>query len=246
MNILLVLTSHDQLGNTGEKTGFWLEEFATPYYYFIDNGANVTLASPKGGQPPIDPKSSLPEGQTENTKRFNSDAKAKALLANTKTLSEISFEEFDGVFYPGGHGPMWDLAEDKDSIHLIENFIKAGKPVAAVCHAPAALRNVKIDGVPLVKGKSVSGFTNGEEEGVKLTKVVPFLLEDELKRLGGNYKKGKDWGSFSVVDGLLITGQNPASSREVAEKFMSLIKEKENRFSPDRTSGRQDENSARL
>ena len=246
MKILIVLTSHDQLGNTGEKTGFWLEEFATPYYYLVDNGADVTLASPKGGQPPIDPKSSAPEGETENTKRFNSDTKAKALLANTKTLSEINFEDFDGVFYPGGHGPMWDLAEDMNSIHLIENFYNAGKPVAAVCHAPAVLRHVEIDGVPLVKGKSVSGFTNGEEEEVKLTKVVPFLLEDELKRLGGNYKKGKDWGSFSVVDGLLVTGQNPVSSKEVAEKFMVLIKEKRNKFSQIRTPGRQDDKSPRV
>jgi putative intracellular protease/amidase len=245
MKILLVLTSHDQLGNTGEKTGFWLEEFATPYYYFIDNGAEVTLASPKGGQPPIDPKSSSPEGQTENTKRFNNDSKAKALLANTKKISKIKFEEFDGVFYPGGHGPMWDLAESTDSIHLIENFYNAGKPVAAVCHAPAVLRHVKIDGLPLVKGKLVSGFTNGEEEGVKLSKVVPFLLEDELKRLGGNYKKGKDWSSYSVVDGLLVTGQNPASSLEVAEKFMSLLKEKENGISQVRNSDRHTDNSAR-
>jgi putative intracellular protease/amidase len=244
MKILIVLTSHDELGKTGEKTGFWLEELATPYYYFIDNGAEVTLASPKGGQPPIDPKSSAPEGETENTKRFNSDTKAMTLLGKTKTLSEIKFEEFDGVFYPGGHGPMWDLAEDKNSIHLIENFYNAGKPVAAVCHAPAALLHAEIDGVPLVKGKRVSGFTNGEEEGVKLTKVVPFLLEDELKRLGGNYEKGNDWGSFSVVDDLLVTGQNPGSSKEVAEKFLSLLKEKENKFDRSRSSNKQDTNSA--
>lgn len=246
MKILLVLTSHDQLGNTGEKTGFWLEELATPYYYFTDNGVEVTLASPKGGQPPIDPKSSSVDGETENTKRFNKDTKAMELLAHTKILSEVNFEEFDGVFYPGGHGPMWDLAEDNDSIRLIENFYNAGKPVAAVCHAPAALRHVQIDGVPLVKGKLVSGFTNSEEEGVKLSKVVPFLLEDELKRLGGIYKKGKDWGSFSVVDGLLVTGQNPGSSREVAEKFLALLKSNQNTDSRNRTSGTQDFNSAEL
>lgn len=246
MKVLMVLTSHDQLGNTGEKTGFWLEEFATPYYYLVDNGVEVTLASPKGGQPPIDPKSSSPDGQTENTKRFNNDAKAKSVLSNTKKLSGINFEEFDGVFYPGGHGPMWDLAEDKDSIQLIENFYQAGKPVAAVCHAPAALRHVEIDGAPLVKGKKVSGFSNSEEEAVKLTKVVPFLLEDELKRLGGKYEKGKDWSSFSVVDGLLVTGQNPQSSKAVAEKFLSLLKEKENKSFQGRTSGRQDDQSARV
>lgn len=245
MKILVVLTSHDQLGNTGEKTGFWLEELATPYYYFVDNGVEVTLASPKGGQPPIDPKSSSPEGETDNSKRFNNDTKAQTILANTRILSEVSFEEFDGVFYPGGHGPMWDLAEDMDSVHLIENFYNSGKPVAAVCHAPAVLRHVEIDGVPLVKGRKVSGFTNEEEEGVKLTNVVPFLLEDELKRLGGDYKKGKDWASFSVVDGLLVTGQNPGSSREVAEKFLSLLREIHNGASRERTSVMRDDTSAR-
>lgn len=228
MNILMVLTSHDQLGDTGEKTGFWLEEFATPYYYFIDNGATVTLASPKGGLPPVDPKSSAPENQTENSKRFESDPEAQAVLVNTEVLSEIDFSQFDGVFYPGGHGPMWDLAEDEDSIRLIENFYKAGKPVAAVCHAPAALRHVEIDGEPLVYGKKVTGFTNSEEEAVGLTKVVPFLLEDELKRLGGKYESGEDWKSFTVVDGLLVTGQNPGSSEDVAQLLISLLREKEN------------------
>jgi putative intracellular protease/amidase len=223
MNILMVLTSHDQLGNTGEKTGFWLEEFAAPYYSFIDKGAKVTLASPKGGQPPIDPKSSAPDGQTDSTRRFNDDPKAQAALANTKLLSEIDFKQFDGVFYPGGHGPLWDLAENQDSIRLIENFFKAGKPVAAVCHAPAVLRHVMIDGKSIVKGKKVSGFTNSEEEAVKLTKVVPFLLEDELKKLGGKYERGEDWKSHTVVDGLLVTGQNPGSSEEAAQRLMSLL-----------------------
>ncbi len=227
MNILMVLTSHNKLGETGEKTGFWLEEFATPYYQFLDNGVRITVASPLGGRPPIDPKSSAPEGQTEMTKRFNKDSKAQAVLANTKKLSEINFQDYDGVFYPGGHGPLWDLAEDKDSIRLIENFYNAGKPVAAICHAPAALRHVKINGDSIVKGKKVTGFTNSEEEGVKLTKVVPFLLEDELKKLGGIYEKGEDWKSFVRVDGLLITGQNPGSSEEAAQKFMKLISEKE-------------------
>lgn len=227
MNILMVLTSHNKLGNTGEDTGFWLEEFATPYYTFLDNGVKVTVASPRGGRPPVDPKSTKPEGETEMSKRFNNDPKAQAVLANTKNLSEINYEEYDGVFYPGGHGPMWDLAEDIDSIRLIESFYKAGKPVAAICHAPAALRHVMINGESIVKGKKVSGFTNSEEEAVKLTKVVPFLLEDELKRLGGKYEKGEDWKSFVRVDGLLITGQNPGSSKEAAEKFMELIAEKE-------------------
>lgn len=226
MKILMVLTSHDQLGNTGKKTGFWLEEFASPYYQFIDNGAQVTLSSPKGGQPPIDPKSSSEDSQTEMTKRFNKDAKTQKALSQTTKLSDIDFNEFDGVFYPGGHGPMWDLKEDRDSIRLIENFFNAGKPVAAVCHAPSVLLNVKIDGQYIVKGKEVSGFTNSEEEASGLTKVVPFLLEDELKKLGGKYKKVGDWKSLSVADGLLITGQNPASSEAVAKKFMEMIDEK--------------------
>lgn len=223
MNILMVLTSHDQLGNTGEKTGFWLEEFATPYYYFIDRGVNVTLASPKGGQPPLDPKSSTPEGMTETSKRFNGDSEAQAVLANTEKLSDVDFSEFDAVFYPGGHGPMWDIAEDQDSIRLIEKFYNSGKPVAAVCHAPAAFRHVKIDGVPLVKDKKVTGFSNSEEAAVKLDKVVPFLLEDELKKLGGKFEKGADWKSFALVDGQLITGQNPASSEKVAQLLMEEI-----------------------
>lgn len=244
MNILMVLTSHNKLGETGEKTGFWLEEFATPYYTFLDNGVKVTLASPKGGQPPIDPKSATKEGETEMAKRFNNDSKAQAVLASTKKLSEINYQEFDGVFYPGGHGPMWDLAEDKVSIRLIENFYNAGKPVAAICHAPAALRHVKINGVSIVKGKKVSGFTNSEEEAVKLTKVVPFLLEDELKKLGGKYEKGEDWKSFVQVDGLLITGQNPGSSMEAAEKFMELIAEKEKGVASKRNSRGNEEYSA--
>ncbi len=223
MNVLMVLTSHDHLGNTGMKTGFWLEEFATPYYYFLDQGVTITLASPRGGQPPIDPKSSTQEGATEMTKRFYKDPKAQGALARTQKLGEINFRQFDGVFFPGGHGPMWDLAENQDSIRLIENFYNAGKPIAAVCHAPAVLRHVMIGGVPLVKGKKVSGFTNSEEAALKLTKVVPFLLEDELKKLGGKYQRGEDWKSFAVVDGLLITGQNPASSKAAAENFLKIL-----------------------
>lgn len=227
MKILMVLTSHDQLGNTGEKTGFWLEEFASPYYQFLDNGAKITLTSPKGGKPPLDPKSSESDYQTEMTKRFNNDSQAQAELAKTTKLSDIDFQEYDAVFYPGGHGPMWDLAQDQDSIQLIENFIQAGKPVAAVCHAPAALKNVKIDGAPLVEGKKVTGFSNSEEEAMNLSDIVPFLLEDELKSLGGNYEKAKDWESFVLVDGLLITGQNPASSEEAAKKLMEVLEKNE-------------------
>jgi putative intracellular protease/amidase len=223
MNILMVLTSHDTLGNTGRKTGFWLEEFAAPYFTFLDAGATVTLASPKGGQPPIDPVSDTPEGQTDATRRFKEDPAAQAVLANTSRLADVSAGDFDGVFYPGGHGPMWDLAEDSHSIALIEAFWNAGKPVAAVCHAPGVLHRVQIDGQPLVEGKRVTGFTNGEEEGVHLTKVVPFLVEDELKRLGGLYEKAADWASFVVTDGKLVTGQNPASSKAGAEALLKLL-----------------------
>jgi putative intracellular protease/amidase len=224
MKILMVLTSHDRLGDTGEKTGFWLEEFAAPYYVFIDAGAQVTVASPNGGQPPIDPKSEDPSNQTPAQDRFKGDADAQAVLANTHRLDSVSADDFDAVFYPGGHGPLWDLAEDPTSIRLIERFADAGKPVAAVCHAPGVLRHVKHDGEPLVKGRRVTGFTNSEEEAVKLTKVVPFLVEDELKRLGGRYEKAGDWQSFSIVDGRLVTGQNPASSEATAEALLGLLR----------------------
>ena len=224
MNILMVLTSHDRLGDTGEKTGFWLEEFAAPYYVFTDAGAQVTVASPKGGQPPIDPKSDDPANQTPAQDRFKADKSAQAVLASTKRLDSVSADEFDAVFYPGGHGPLWDLAEDPASISLIERFYDSGKPVAAVCHAPGVLRHVKHDGEPLVKGRRVTGFTNSEEEAVKLTKVVPFLVEDELKRLGGKYEKAGDWQSFAIVDGRLVTGQNPASSEVTAEALLKLLR----------------------
>jgi putative intracellular protease/amidase len=223
MKILMVLTSHDTLGNTGRKTGFWLEEFAAPYFTFLDAGADVTLASPKGGQPPIDPVSDTPEGQTDWTRRFKEDPAAQAALASTSRLSDVSAGDYDAVFYPGGHGPMWDLAEDPRSIALIEAFWDAGKPVAAVCHAPGVLHRVRIQGRPLVEGKRVTGFTNGEEEAVHLTTVVPFLVEDELKRLGGRYEKASDWASFAVTDGKLVTGQNPASSRAGAEALLKLL-----------------------
>jgi len=223
MNILMALTSHDQLGNTGRKTGFWLEEFAAPWYVFRDAGANVILASPKGGQPPIDPRSDLPENQTPAMARFKQDPHTQKTLANTLKLAGIWAEDFDTVFYSGGHGPMWDLAEDPASIALIESFYNAGKPVAAVCHAPGVLHRVMYNGAPLVKGKRVTGFTNGEEEAVQLTHVVPFLVEDELKRLGGLYEKAADWESFVVVDGHLITGQNPASSMAAARALVELL-----------------------
>jgi len=223
MKILMVLTSHDKLGDTGRKTGFWLEEFAAPYYTFLDAGAAVTLASPRGGQPPIDPKSDTPEGQTDLTRRFKQDPAAQAVLAKTLPLAEMNAADHDAVFYPGGHGPMWDLAEDPRSIALIEAFYDAGKPVAAVCHAPGALRHVKFQGQSIVKGKRVTGFTNGEEEAVQLTEVVPFLVEDELKRLGGRYEKAADWASFVVTDGRLVTGQNPASSTAGAEALLKLL-----------------------
>ncbi len=225
MKIIMVLTSHDQLGNTGHKTGFWLEEFAAPYYVFKDAKAEITLASPEGGQPPLDPKSDEPDFQTDATRRFKADAEAQAALANTVKLSSLSADDFDAVFYPGGHGPLWDLAEDAQSIALIESMYAAGKTVAAVCHAPAVLRHAKAaDGAPLVKGKSVTGFSNSEEAAVQLTDIVPFLLEDELKEKGGNYSKGEDWQPYAITDGNLITGQNPASSELVAKNLLEMAK----------------------
>jgi putative intracellular protease/amidase len=224
MKVLIVLTSHDQLGSTGHKTGFWLEELAAPFYAFKDAGAQIVLASPKGGQPPLDPKSNEPSFQTDATRRFEADSEAQAQLAATVRLDGVSQADFDTVFYPGGHGPLWDLAEDKNSISLIESFIAAGKHVAFVCHAPGVLRHVNAaDGKPLVAGKKVTGFTNTEEEGVGLTNVVPFLVEDELKAKGGVYSKGPDWGSYVVSDGLLITGQNPASSMAAATVLMEHV-----------------------
>ncbi|NJC25656.1 type 1 glutamine amidotransferase domain-containing protein [Neolewinella antarctica] len=224
MNILIVLTSHDKLGDTGNKTGFWVEEFATPYYHLTDNGANVTLASPAGGQPPIDPTSDKPENQTESTKRFKADTALQEKLSKTHKLAEVSSKDYDGVFYPGGHGPMWDLAESDDSAKLIESFHTAGKPVAFVCHAPAALKKVKnAAGEPLVKGKKVTGFTNSEEKQVGLTDVVPFLLEDMLKEKGGVYSKVGDFEPYALEDGLLITGQNPGSSEKVAKLLMAQL-----------------------
>jgi len=224
MKTLIVLTSHDTLGNTGRKTGFWLEELAAPYYVFKEAGAELTLASPNGGQPPLDPKSNDPSFQTDETRRFETDAEAKAALANTIPLRDVSFDDFDAVFYPGGHGPLWDLAEDQDSIKLIENTLNAGKPVALVCHAPGVLRHVRNpDGSPAVQGKKVTGFTNTEEEAVGLTDVVPFLVEDELIKNGGQYSKVADWQPYAIRDGLLITGQNPASSTVAAENLISLL-----------------------
>ncbi len=225
MNILMVLTSHDQLGNTGLKTGFWLEEFAAPYYVFKEAGAKITLASPLGGRPPLDPKSDDPSAQTAATTRFKADAESTALLARTEKLAMLNVADFDAVFYPGGHGPLWDLAEDKQSIALIEAMIAAGKPVAAVCHAPGVLRHTRnVDGTPLVSGKRVTGFANSEEDAVQLTQIVPFLDEDMLKANGGDYSKGPDWHPHVVVDGLLITGQNPASSELAAEKLLGMLK----------------------
>ncbi len=224
MKILMVLTSHDQLGDTGKKTGFWLEEFAAPYYVFRDAGADITLASPKGGQPPLDPKSDEPDAQTPATERFKKDNDAQAILASTHMLAEIDVNSYDAVFYPGGHGPLWDLTDDAHSIAIIEQAIESGKPVAAVCHAPGVLKHVKSsDGKPLVSGKKVTGFTNSEEEAVGLTDIVPFLVEDVLKENGGIYAKGADWSEFVLEDGLLITGQNPASSEKAAQMLVEKL-----------------------
>lgn len=224
MKILMVLTSHDQLGDTGKKTGFWLEEFAAPYYEFIDAGAEVTVASPKGGQPPLDPKSDEPDAQTAHTQRFREDEAAQQVLANSVPLAEINAHDYDAVFYPGGHGPLWDLVDDRHSIMIINTLYAAGKPVAAVCHAPIALRNAqKPDGTPLVQDKRVTGFSNSEEDGVGLTKVVPHLVENELKRMGGDYSKEADWKSYVIDDGHLVTGQNPASSAETAQMLLKKL-----------------------
>jgi putative intracellular protease/amidase len=224
MHILMVLTSHDKLGDTGNKTGFWLEEFAAPYYLFKDAGVTLTLASPLGGQPPLDPKSDETSAQTKATERFKEDAEAQAALANTVTLTSVDVSSVDAVFYPGGHGPLWDLAEDATSIKLIETLLAAGKPVAAVCHAPAALRHPKgADGKSVVAGKAVTGFTNTEEQAVGLTDVVPFLVEDMLRQNGGTYSKLADWEPYVVTDGLLITGQNPASSEPAAKALLKLL-----------------------
>ncbi|AGL16197.1 type 1 glutamine amidotransferase domain-containing protein [Actinoplanes sp. N902-109] len=224
MKVLIVLTSHDKLGDTGRKTGFWLEELAAPYYRFKDAGWQVVLASPQGGQPPLDPKSNEPGSQTDQTRRFTADQEATAALAATVRLDSVSADDFDTVFYPGGHGPLWDLAEDANSVRLIEATVRSGKPLALVCHAPGVLRHtVNEDGTPLVKGKQITGFTNTEEEAVQLTDVVPFLVEDELTALGGVYVKAGDWEPFVVQDGLLVTGQNPASSAPAADALIKLV-----------------------
>ncbi|WP_247997896.1 type 1 glutamine amidotransferase domain-containing protein [Brucella tritici] len=225
MKILMVLTSHDALGDTGKKTGFWLEEFAAPYYVFKDAGADITLASPKGGQPPIDPSSDNADAQTDDTRRFKDDPETQKHLANTLKLSDVTEDGFDAIFYPGGHGPLWDLAEDADSKRLIEAFAAADLPVGAVCHAPAVFRHSQgPNGKPLVSGRRVTGFTNTEEEAVGLTSVVPFLVEDMLKANGGQYEKGADWASFVLRDGKLVTGQNPASSAAAAQEILGLLK----------------------
>ncbi len=224
MKILFVLTSHDKLGDTGKKTGFWVEEFANPYYTLLDKGADITIATPKGGAAPIDPSSDSPDAATEDTERFNVDDEAKAKIANTKVLADMNPDDFDAVFYPGGHGPLWDLANDKTSIALIEKFNSQEKPIAFVCHAPAALKGVKdANGNPLVKGKKVTGFTNTEEAAVGLTEIVPFLVEDMLSENGGIYSKKDDWAAYAIQDGNLITGQNPASSALVAEKLFESL-----------------------
>lgn len=224
MNILMVLTSHDKLGDTGKKTGFWLEEFAAPYYVFRGAGAEITLASPKGGQPPLDPKSDETDAQTPATEKFKKDADAQAILATTHRLAEIDMGSYDAVFYPGGHGPLWDLVDDANSIGIMEAAIASGKPVALVCHAPGVLKNVNgPDGAPLVNGKKVTGFTNTEEDAVGLSDIVPFLVEDMLKERGGIYHKGADWSEFVVEDGLLITGQNPASSEKAAQMLVEKL-----------------------
>jgi putative intracellular protease/amidase len=224
VKVLMILTSHDQLGDTGKKTGFWLEEFAAPYYVFKDAGADIVIASPKGGQPPLDPKSAAPDAQTEATKRFRADVEANTALANTHKLADLDVADYDAVFYPGGHGPLWDLTNDAHSIALIENAMATDKPVGLVCHAPGVLKNVKaLDGSPLVRGRKVSGFTNGEEAAAGLTEVVPFLVEDALTANGALYSKGPDFSPYAIEDGMLITGQNPASSELVAKQLLAKL-----------------------
>jgi putative intracellular protease/amidase len=224
MKILIILTSHDQLGDTGKKTGFWLEEFAAPYYVLLDAGAEITLASPLGGQPPLDPKSDVPDAQTKATERFKKDDAAQGTLANTAKLAEIDAEGFDAIFFPGGHGPLWDLAENADSQRIVKTFIAQGRPLAAVCHAPAIFKHTKgADGMSVISGRRVTGFSNTEEEAVGLTEIVPFLIEEMLEANGALYEKGPDWGSFVVVDGKLVTGQNPASSEAAAKALLKLL-----------------------
>ncbi len=221
-NILMVLTSHSDLGSTGEKTGFWMEEFAAPYYVFLDAGADVAIASPAGGQPPVDPNSQLPDFQTAATARFDSDELAQAKLSETIPLIDVNASDYDAVFYPGGHGPLWDLTENTTSIKLIEQFLKQQKPVGAVCHASAVFLNVNDEsGEPIVKGRGVTGFSNSEESAAGLTEVVPFLLEDELIKKGGDYQKVDDWNVLAIQDGLIISGQNPASSEAAAQKIIA-------------------------
>jgi len=224
MKILMILTSHDKLGDSGKKTGFWLEEFAAPYYVLLDSGVEITLASPAGGQPPLDPQSDLPEAQTQATERFKKDQAAQSALGNTTKLADINADEFDAIFYPGGHGPLWDLAENTDSQRIIETFVAEDRPLAAVCHAPAIFKHTKgANGKSLVSGRRVTGFTNTEEAAVGLTEIVPFLVEDMLKANGGLFEKGSDWGSYVVADGKLITGQNPASSEAAAKALLKLL-----------------------
>lgn len=224
MKILMILTSHDRLGDTGKKTGFWLEEFAAPYYALLDAGAEITLASPAGGQPPIDPKSDVPDAHTEATHRFKNDEAAQSAVAHTTKLADIHADRFDAIFFPGGHGPLWDLAENTDSQRIIETFMAGKRPLAAVCHAPAIFQHAKgPDGMSVVSGRRVTGFTDSEEEGLGLTNIVPFLVEDMLKANGGLYEKGPDWGSYVVVDGNLVTGQNPASSETAAKELLKLL-----------------------
>ena len=225
MKVLMVLTSHDKLGDTDHKTGFWVEEFAAPYYVFVDAGVEVTLASPKGGKPPVDPNSTVPDAQTEATERLENDAKAQHKLETTCTLDDVDPDDFDAIFYPGGHGPLWDLTNNEKSIKLIEQFWSKGKPVSAVCHAPAVLLNAKTpSGDPIVQGRTVTGFSNTEEAAVELTDVVPFLLEDELTAKGGHYRKVDDWQAYAVQDGMLITGQNPASSEQTAQRLLDVLR----------------------
>lgn len=224
--VLIVLTSHDQLGNTGDKTGFWLEEFAAPYYFFKDKGVEITLASPKGGHPPIDPKSELPDFQTDATRRFEGDVEAKVILSKTVPLETVKQEDYDAVFYSGGYGPLWDLAGNQTSIALIESFYNSNKPVGSVCHGPAVFQNTKnANGKPLVEGKKVTAYSNSEEEAVQFTDIVPFSVEDMLKQNGGVYSKGPDWHPYALEDGLLVTGQNPASSELVAELLLKKLED---------------------